>query len=81
MPMSSRHFPACFANGFNISGFLVKVLDPLGLELGFEKGDKYGSICFFFLHMDIQLDQHHLLKMLSCFHYMVFASLSKMAYL
>jgi hypothetical protein len=31
------------------------------------KGDKYGSICIL-LHADLQLNQHHLLKMLSFFH-------------
>ena len=39
-------------------------------------GDKYESI-FILLHADIQLDQHHLLKMLSFFHCMVLDSLSK----
>ena len=46
------------------------------LDLSFVQGDKYGSICIL-LHADIQLDQHHLLKMLSFFHCMVLASLSK----
>jgi hypothetical protein len=36
------------------------------LDLSFVQGNRYGSICIF-LHTDIymQLDQHHLLKMLS----------------
>ena len=33
------------------------------------RGDKYGSICIL-LHVDIQLDQHYLLKMLSFLHCM-----------
>jgi hypothetical protein len=43
------------------------------LDLSFIQGDKYGSI-WILLHADIQ---HHLLKMLSFFHGMVLASLSK----
>jgi hypothetical protein len=38
------------------------------LDLIFVQGCKCGSI-FIFLHTDTQLDQHHLLKMLSFFHY------------
>jgi hypothetical protein len=34
------------------------------LDLSFVQGDEYGSICILLL-IDIQLDQHHLLKMLS----------------
>jgi len=34
------------------------------LDLGFVQGDKHGSICIL-LHADLQLNQHHLLKMLS----------------
>ena len=37
---------------------------------------KNGSV-FIFLHVDIQLCQHHLLNMLSFFHLVYFASLSK----
>jgi hypothetical protein len=46
------------------------------LDLSFVRGDKYGPI-FNFLHTDSQLDQHHLLKMLSFFHFIFLASLSK----
>jgi hypothetical protein len=37
------------------------------LDLSFVQGDKYGSI-FILLHTDRQLEQHHLLKMVSFFH-------------
>jgi hypothetical protein len=43
------------------------------LDLSFVQGDRYGSI-FIFLHTDSkvdQVDQHHLLKMLSFFHYLI----------
>jgi hypothetical protein len=36
------------------------------LEFSFVKGDWYESICIL-LYADIQLDQHHLVKMLSFF--------------
>jgi hypothetical protein len=42
----------------------------------FIQGDKYGSILIL-LHTDCQLDQHHLLKMLSVFHCMFLVSLSR----
>ena len=41
----------------------------------FLQRDKSGSICIL-LHADHQLNQHHLLKMLSFFHWMVLAPLS-----
>jgi hypothetical protein len=43
----------------------VDLLDPLALE--FHACDKYGPICIL-QHADNQVDQHHLLKMLSFFH-------------
>ena len=36
------------------------------LDLSFVQCDKYGSI-FILQHIDVQLDNHHLLKMLSFF--------------
>ena len=54
-------------------GFYVEFLDPLGLELC--PRDKNGSI--WLLHRDFQLNQDHLLKVLSFFHQMVLAPLSK----
>jgi hypothetical protein len=50
------------------------MLMSFNLDLSFEQGDKYRSI---FILVDYQLDQHHFLKMLSVFIYMVLASLSK----
>jgi hypothetical protein len=40
------------------------------LDLSFVQGDKNGSICIL-LHVDCQLNQHLLLKMLSFFHWVV----------
>jgi hypothetical protein len=54
--------------------FYVEVLDPLGLELCI--GEKYGSI-FIPLHIDNQLDKHHLLKILPFFLCIFLASMSK----
>jgi hypothetical protein len=50
-----------------------EVLDPLEFLC---RGDKYGFICIL-LHADIQLGQHHLMKMFDVFDCMVLASLSK----
>jgi hypothetical protein len=44
------------------------------LDMSSVQGDKYGSI-FNLLHVDIQVDQHHLSKMLFLFYCMVLASL------
>jgi hypothetical protein len=44
------------------------------MDLNFMQGDKYDSICIL-LHEDIHLDQHHFLKMLSFFHFIVLASI------
>ena len=52
----------------------IELFNPFGLE--FVHGDRYGSTCILF-HFDIQLCQHHLLKMLSFFHCIILASLSK----
>jgi hypothetical protein len=46
------------------------------LDLSFVQGDKYGSIIIF-LHIDSQLDQYHLLKMLSFFPLYMFGFLIK----
>ena len=45
----------------NVSGFTLRFL--IHLDLNFVLGDKYEPICIL-LHADIQLHQHHLLKML-----------------
>ena len=55
-------------------GFILRSL--IHLDLSFLHGDRYGSICIL-LYVDIQLCQHHLLKMLSFFHCIILASLSK----
>jgi uncharacterized membrane protein YwaF len=57
----------------------LRSLIHLDMDMSFVQGDKYGSICIL-LHADMQLDQHHLLKMLSFFlffHCTVLASLLK----
>ena len=59
---------------FSVAGFMLRSL--IHLDLSFVHGDRYGSI-FILLHVDIQLCQHHLLNMLSFFHLIFFASLSK----
>ena len=58
----------------SIFDFMLRSL--IHLYLNFVQGDKNGSICIL-LHADCQLNQHHLLKMLSFFHWMVLAPLSK----
>jgi len=41
------------------------------LDLSFVQGNKNGSTCIL-LHVDLQLNQHHLLKILSFFHWMFY---------
>ena len=67
VPMSSRLLPTFCSIRFSVSGFTLRSL--IHLDLNFVQGDRYGSICIL-LHADIQLDQHHLLKMFSLFHCM-----------
>jgi hypothetical protein len=62
MPMGSRLFPTFSSIIFSVSGLMLRSLTHL--DLRFVQGDNYGSI-FIILHTDSQLDQHHLLKMLS----------------
>jgi hypothetical protein len=59
---------------FSVSGLMWRSL--IHLDLSFVQGDKNGSIRIL-LHDNHQLCQHHLLKMLSFFHWMVLAPLSK----
>ncbi|KAL6094026.1 hypothetical protein STEG23_003930 [Scotinomys teguina] len=55
--------PYKFASfGVQCNWFYIEVFDPLGLE--FVHGNRYGSILYL-LHIDIELCQHHLLKILS----------------
>ena len=58
----------------SVGGFMLRPL--IHLDLSFEHGDRYGSVCIL-LHVDIQLYQHHLLKMLSFFHCIILATMSK----
>jgi hypothetical protein len=74
LPTSSKLFPTFSSIRFSQPYFTLRSLTQL--DLSFVQGDRYGSICIL-LHADIQLDHHHLLKMLSFFHCIVLASLSK----
>ena len=60
-------FPTFSSIRFSVSGFMWRSL--IHLDLRFAQEDKNGSICIL-LHADHQLNQHHLLKMLSLFHWM-----------
>jgi hypothetical protein len=71
VPMSSRLLPTFSSIRFSIFGFKLRSLIQMDLSFG-----KVGSI-FIFLHTDSQLDQHHLLKMLSFFYCIFLVSLSK----
>jgi hypothetical protein len=59
---------------FSVSGFMLRSL--IYLDMNFMQGDGYRSICTL-LHVNSQLDQYHLLKMLSFFYCIILASLSK----
>jgi hypothetical protein len=67
-------FPHFLLYKFQCLWFYVEFLDPLDLTL--VQGDKNGSICIL-LQENHQLCQHHFLKMLSFFHWMILAPLSK----
>ena len=56
--------PLSHWSGSNVSGSMLRCL--IHLYLSVVQGNKYGSICIL-LHGNIQLEQHHLLKMLSFF--------------
>ena len=60
-----------------LAGFLFRSL--IYLDLSFGHGERYGSICIL-LHDDIKLCDCHLLKMLSFFHCIILASLTKIRY-
>jgi hypothetical protein len=74
VPISSRLFPTFSSISFRVSGFTCSFL--IHLDLSFVRGDQNGSIRLL-LHANCQLSQHHLLKMLSFFHWMVLDPLSK----
>ena len=67
-------FPSFSSISFSVSCLMWRSL--IHLDLSFVQGYKNGSICIL-LHDNCQLSQHHLLKMLSFFHWMVLAPLSK----
>jgi hypothetical protein len=58
--MSSKFFLTFSSIRFSVSGFKLRSL----IYLNFMQGDKYRTI-FIFLHTDIQVDKHHLLKIFS----------------
>jgi hypothetical protein len=74
VPISSSLFVTFSSINFSVSGFIWSSL--IHLHFSFLQEDKNGSI-HILLHDNHQLCQHHLLKMLSFFHWMVLAPLSK----
>ena len=66
--MCSKLFPNFSSIGFIVFRFMWRSVNYF--HLSFVQGDKDRSICSC-LHADIQLDQHHLLKIPSFFHIMV----------
>jgi hypothetical protein len=68
VPISLRRFPTFSSISFSVSGVMWSSL--IHLDLSFVQGDTNGSI-YILLHDNYQLCQHHLLKMLSFFHWMV----------
>ena len=72
VPVSSKPFLTFSSIRFGVSGFMLRCL--IHLDLSFVQGDNYEYICTL-LHVDIQLSQDHLLKMLSsplyCFGFFV----------
>jgi hypothetical protein len=74
LPISLRLFSTFSSISFSVSGYMWSSL--IHLDLNFVQGDKKGSI-HIILHDNCQLSQHYLLKMLSFFHWMVLAPLSK----
>jgi hypothetical protein len=74
LPISSRLFPNFSSISFRVSGFMWS--SYIHLDLNFVQGDKNVTILIL-LYDNCQLIQHHLLKMVTCFHWMVLAPLSK----
>ena len=72
VPMHSRVFLIFSSIMFSVSGFMLRSL--IHLDSSFVQGNRYGSICIF-IHADIQLCQHQLLKMFSFVHCIMLASL------
>ena len=71
--ISLRLFPTFSSISFRVSAFMGNSL--IHLDLRFVQGDKNGSILIL-LHDNLQMCQHHLLKMLTFSHWMVLAPLS-----
>jgi hypothetical protein len=63
-PMYSTLFPSYSSIRFTVSGFMLRAVIHFGSH--FVQGNGYLSV-YILLYADIQLDQHHLLKMLSFF--------------
>jgi hypothetical protein len=74
VPISLRLFPTFSSISFCVSGFMWSSL--IYLDLTLVQPDRNGSI-HILLHDSHQLCQHHLLKMLSFFHWMVLPPLYK----
>ena len=64
LPMHWRLLPTFSSIRFSVARFILRSL--IHLDLSFVHGGRYGSI-FSLLQADIQLCQHHLLKILSFF--------------
>jgi hypothetical protein len=73
VPIYLRLFPTFFSISLRVSGFMWSSL--IHLDLSFVQGGENGSICIL-LYPNQQLSQHHFLKMLSAFHWMVLAPLT-----
>jgi hypothetical protein len=71
--ISSRFFPIFSSTSFSDSCFMWSSL--IHLDLSCVQGEKNFSI-HILLHANCQLSQHHLLNMLSSFHWMVLDPLS-----
>jgi hypothetical protein len=74
VPKRSKLFPILSTIRFSLSGLKLSVL--IYLALNFVQGDKYRP-SWMLLHVDIQLDQHHLFKMLSFLQCILLASCQK----
>jgi hypothetical protein len=74
VPISLRLFPTFSSISFSVSGFMWSSL--INLDLTLVQGDRNGLIRIL-LHDNNQLCQHHLLKVLSFFNWMILAPLSK----
>ena len=74
VPTCCRVVPTFSSIRFSVFGLILRSL--IHLDLSFVHGDRYGSI-FILLQIDIQFCQHNLLKMLSFFHCILLAPLSK----